>query len=184
MIAEAFLFAMKAHEGQVRKDGRAYLVHPVEVAIELAKNGADDATICAGLLHDTIEDTAVTEEQLRQVFPEDIVSLVLQDSEDKSLSWEERKTGSLNLLRAPETSRKYKMLMCADKLVNLKSIQDEVEKNGDVIFLKFKRGKEQQAWLYREMVKALEELSDLKMYQELKTTTETVFQDLSDANKR
>lgn len=178
MIATAFLFAMKAHEGQVRKDGRAYLVHPVEVAMELAKNGADDATICAGLLHDTIEDTSVTEEQLRQTFPEEITSLVLQDSEDKNLSWEERKTISLNLLQSPETSKEYKMLMCADKLVNLKSIQEEMKKNGDAVFLKFKRGKDKQAWLYRELVRALKDLADLKMYQELKTATEDVFKDV------
>ena len=180
MIGAAFLFAMKAHEGQKRKDGRAYLVHPVEVAMELAKNGADDEVICAGLLHDTIEDTAVTEEKLRQVFSERVISLVLCDSEDKSLSWEERKMDAINRLRDPDASRDYKMLMCADKLVNLKNIQSEMRKSGDEVFQKFKRGKEKQAWLYRELVDALKELADLKMYQDLISVTEEVFENVPD----
>lgn len=178
MIGTAFLFAMKAHEGQYRKDGRAYLVHPVEVAMELAKNGAEDEVICAGLLHDTIEDTSVTAENLQQVFPEEVTSLVIRDSEDKSLNWEERKSNTIAILKDPNTSKEYKMLMCADKLANLKNVQDEMKEIGENVFLQFKRGKEKQAWLYRELVEAMSDLSDLKMYQELKQITEEVFRNV------
>ena len=64
MINRAFLLAMRAHAEQTRKDGKPYLTHPFSVAIELAKNGADDSLICAGLLHDAIEDGGVLPEVL------------------------------------------------------------------------------------------------------------------------
>lgn len=177
MIGTAFLFAMEAHRGQKRKDGRDYIVHPLEVAMELAKNGADDATICAGFLHDTLEDTAVTEEELKNNFPEEVVSLVKTDSEDKRLTWEERKQQMLDSLKSSDAARNYKMLMCADKLVNLKNIKMEQEKIGDAVFDRFKRGKESQKWFFDGLVDVLQDLSDLKMYQELKELTEAVFKE-------
>lgn len=66
MIEKAFLFANEVHAGQTRKDGKAYISHPTMVAMELAKNGADDNLICAGLLHDVLEDTDVDEETLKK----------------------------------------------------------------------------------------------------------------------
>ena len=63
-VNHAFLFALRVHGEQTRKDGKPYIVHPFSVATELAKNGADDALICAGLLHDTIEDGGVAPEEL------------------------------------------------------------------------------------------------------------------------
>lgn len=80
MIQEAFLFAYYAHSQQKRKDGKPYIVHPVEVATELARNGAGEELICAGFLHDTIEDTNVTREQLEQSFTPHVVELVTGDS--------------------------------------------------------------------------------------------------------
>lgn len=175
MIGTAFLFAMEAHRGQKRKDGRDYIVHPLEVAMELAKNGAEDAVICAGFLHDTLEDTPVTEEQLRSVFPEEVVSLVKTDSEDKNLTWQERKQLVLESLKSSSAPRGYKMLMCADKLSNLKNIQSEQQKIGDAVFDRFKRGKADQKWFFEGLVDALGDLSDLKMYQELKDLTKEIF---------
>ena len=63
-IEKAFLFALEVHGHQKRKDGKPYIVHPFSVANALARNGADDDLICAGLLHDTIEDGGVTPEEL------------------------------------------------------------------------------------------------------------------------
>ena len=76
-INKAFLFALYAHGEQKRKDGLPYIIHPVEVGMELARNGADEALICAGLLHDTIEDAYITPEQLRAAFDEEVAELVL-----------------------------------------------------------------------------------------------------------
>mgnify|MGYP000425371542 CR=1 FL=1 len=90
-INRAFLFALYAHGEQRRKDGLPYIVHPFEVGMTLARNGADEALVCAGLLHDTIEDAYITPEQLRAAFDEEVAELVLEDSEDKTKNWEERR---------------------------------------------------------------------------------------------
>lgn len=173
MIEKAFLFANEVHKGQLRKDGKVYISHPTMVAMELAKNGADDNLICAGLLHDVLEDTDVDEETLKKEFNEDIVSLVSKDSEDKSKSWEERKEKVIEDVRNGD--RRYKMLICADKLSNLKDVQEDIEKNGEVIWSRFKRGKGQQAWFNEKLLEALEEINDTKMYQEFKEVIEDVF---------
>jgi (p)ppGpp synthase/HD superfamily hydrolase len=161
----------------VRKDGMPYIVHPVEVAMELARNGADEEVICAGYLHDTIEDAYITPEQLQKAFTPKVASLVFMDSEDKSKSWEERKKAALKDL---ETSgnRDYQMLMCADKLANLRSVRDGLSEVGEDAWKRFKRGKESQAWLFREMVRALSALEGLPMYEELKRLTAEIFGDI------
>lgn len=76
LIERAFYFAEKAHEGQKRKSGVPYFYHCVEVAKNLASFGLDATTITAGLLHDTVEDTPVTKEDLKQEFGDEIEHLV------------------------------------------------------------------------------------------------------------
>lgn len=170
---QAFLLALRSHGNQFRKDGNPYIVHPFAVAMELAKNGADDLLISAGLLHDTIEDGGVTPEELRMTFGDEVLRLVLFDTEDKSLPWEQRKCATLTALE--HCDRKCAMLVCADKLANIKDVQTELAKFGDSVWDWFKYGKEKQEWLYRRYVTALSRLSDLKMYNELKSTVEAVF---------
>ena len=177
-INRAFLFALYAHGEQRRKDGLPYIVHPFEVGMTLARSGADEALICAGLLHDTIEDAYITPEQLRAAFDEEVAELVLEDSEDKAKSWEERKTAAIRSLYTG--SHSHRMLMCADKLANLRSIRDRLAEEGDAVWSRFSRGKEQQAWLFRETVKALSPLAGLPMYEELKAMTETIFADIKE----
>lgn len=174
-INKAFLFALYAHGEQKRKDGLPYIVHPFEVGMTLSRNGAGEALICAGLLHDTIEDAYITPEQLRAAFDGEVAELVLEDSEDKSKSWEERKTAAIQSLYTG--SRSHQMLMCADKLANLRSIRDELAEEGDAVWRRFSRGKDKQAWLFRETVKALSPLAGLPMYEELKSLTEIIFAD-------
>lgn len=76
LITKAYTFAQKAHEGQLRKSGEAYMSHLAAVAYYLAEMGMGPRTISAGLLHDTIEDTSVTEEDIRREFGEEILFLV------------------------------------------------------------------------------------------------------------
>ena len=68
MIEKAFRIANDAHKGQVRKSGEAYIIHPLCVAIILAELELDKETIVAGLLHDVVEDTVMTEEEITQEF--------------------------------------------------------------------------------------------------------------------
>ena len=76
LISRAYDKAKELHNGQLRKSGEPYLIHPVAVAEILAAYGMDDETIIAGLLHDAVEDTSYTTEQLTEDFGEDIALLV------------------------------------------------------------------------------------------------------------
>lgn len=76
VIFEAYLYSAKAHRGQSRRSGAAYFSHPVEVAYNLTLLKMDERTIAAGLLHDTIEDTLVTPEEIKQLFGEEVYQLV------------------------------------------------------------------------------------------------------------
>ena len=73
LIEKAYHFAEKAHEGQKRESGEPYFTHCCHVADILMDFNLDQDTICAGLLHDTIEDTPVTSEDLRKEFNKEIV---------------------------------------------------------------------------------------------------------------
>lgn len=76
IIAKAYVFCAKAHRGQARRSGAPYLGHPLEVADILAKLRMDAVTVAGGLLHDTVEDTHTTLEELHEVFGEEIAQLV------------------------------------------------------------------------------------------------------------
>lgn len=86
--------SIDAHKGQVRKSDKQkpMIIHPINVGNILSEYGFDDNVISAGYLHDVVEDTSYTKEDIEKMFGSDICSLVMGDSElDKTLSWEERK---------------------------------------------------------------------------------------------
>lgn len=88
MIHEAIEFAAIKHRNQTRKSTDIpYIVHPMEVMQILTANGCDEKTIVAGILHDTLEDTATTHEELSEHFGEDVADIVGGVTEDKSKSW-------------------------------------------------------------------------------------------------
>src|SRR5438874_1657246 len=76
LIKKAYVYSAKVHQGQVRKSGEPYLIHPLEVAGLLAELKLDEASIVAGLLHDTIEDTLATPAEIRELFGDEVLSLV------------------------------------------------------------------------------------------------------------
>ena len=76
LIKKAYVYSAKVHQGQIRKSGEPYLVHPLAVAGILAELKLDEASIVTGLLHDTLEDTLATKEELEELFGEEIASLV------------------------------------------------------------------------------------------------------------
>lgn len=75
-LKRAFIFAENAHKGQVRKSGEPYITHPVEVAKILMNLGMEETVVIAGLLHDVLEDTNVTKEEIEKEFGKDVLSLV------------------------------------------------------------------------------------------------------------
>src|SRR5213082_2410780 len=76
LVKKAYVYSAKVHQGQVRKSGEPYLVHPLEVAGLLADLKLDEASIVAGLLHDTIEDTLAKPEEIKELFGNEVLDLV------------------------------------------------------------------------------------------------------------
>ena len=149
-------FAIKAHNGQRRKSDKEkpMIIHPIDVANILSEYGYDDNVIAAGYLHDVLEDTKYTKEDLLTEFNEDVVSLVLGASEkDKGLSWEERKTETINTIK--DFDLRHKAVVCADKISNLEDMRIIFEIKGEKNFSAFKRGYEKQKWYYTEVYNSL-----------------------------
>ena len=148
----ALRFAKDAHKGQVRRGTkRPYINHCMEVARIIHKNGYPEEYVVAALLHDTVEDTEATLEDIRDKFGNDVVEIVKYVTADMSpnLTWSQRKIGYIkNLSDAPEGSI---VVSAADKLHNITETFEQWIKVGDSVFLIFNAGKEQQKWYYRSL---------------------------------
>jgi guanosine-3',5'-bis(diphosphate) 3'-pyrophosphohydrolase len=123
-LISAIRFAANAHRNQRRKDHDAspYINHPVELASILAVEAGitDIVTLQAAILHDTIEDTKVTYEALVQAFGTEVADVVMEVTDDKSLSKGDRKRAQVD--HAPHKSPKATMVKLADKTANLRDI--------------------------------------------------------------
>lgn len=116
-------FAAIAHQSQKRKDpqGTPYINHPIGVCHLLCEAGVTDLVILQGaLLHDTIEDTTVTFEDICNEFGREVAQLVLEVTDDKSLSWQARKDAQV--VTTPLKSRNAKLIKMADKIYNLRDL--------------------------------------------------------------
>ncbi len=124
MILKAMRFSAEKHNDQRRKDSKSspYINHPIEVAETLWTVGGvrDQALIAAAILHDTIEDTDATPEELGREFGGEVLNLVLEVTDDKSLPKEVRK--QLQIETAAHKSPRAKLLKLADKICNVKDI--------------------------------------------------------------
>lgn len=124
LILRAAAFAARKHRDQRRKDAEAspYINHPLELARVLAEVGGvtDAATLCAALLHDTIEDTDTTGDELTREFGAEIAGLVAEVTDDKSLPKAERKR--MQIEHAATISDKAKRVKLADKISNLTDV--------------------------------------------------------------
>ena len=123
LLLEAVAFAAEKHRHQRRKDAHAspYINHPIELAILLQREGVSDpVTICAALLHDTIEDTETTANELRTMFGETIAGVVLEVTDDKHLPKQRRK--QLQIEHAHALSVRARAVKLADKICNLRDI--------------------------------------------------------------
>lgn len=154
-IFDAIAYAARAHTGQFRKTTHIpYIIHPLRVAEILIELDCPEDVVIAGILHDTIEDTSVTFEDLQKNFGETIARLVEGASEpDKKDTWENRKRHTIEFLKfAP---MEVLLITCADKLDNIQSTGKAYRKMGDEVWSRFRRPKQQQEWYYKALVQVL-----------------------------
>lgn len=166
-IDEAIEFAVRAHTGQHRKGTDIpYITHPMAVAMLLARAGCDEEIITAGLLHDTVEDCGVSLAEIAARFGERVAAIVEGCSEpDKAAPWEARKEHTLHYLRTAPLD--VKLVSCADKLHNARTIAADVAAHGEATWSRFKRGRAQQGWYYRGIVEAFRPEIEAGMYPDL-----------------
>lgn len=171
-------FAINAHKGQVRKSTpeKPMIVHPINVANILEEYNFDENIIAAAYLHDVVEDTKYTKEDIEKSFGSDICSLVMGATEpDKSLSWEERKKHTIEIVK--KLDLRHKSIICADKISNLEDIKIMFGINGKYDFSAFKRGYDSQKWYYTNVYESLihNENNELEMFKRLKKLIDDVF---------
>lgn len=178
LLEKAKLFAINAHMGQIRKSepDKPMIIHPISVGMLLEEYGCDEQVIAAGYLHDVVEDTKYTIDDIKNEFGNDIANLVMGASEpDKSLTWEERKQHTIE--ETKKLPLRNKLVICADKINNLEDLFLKFEKNDARDFSAFKRGEELQKWYYTSIYESLifGEDKDLPIFVRLKDILDKVF---------
>ncbi len=164
-IQKAIKFAIKTHEvyqKQTRKGKNiSYITHPLTVGIILSQISDDVDLICAGILHDTIEDSIpqkkVTDAMIQRRFGKKVAQLVSSVSErNKSLSWKERKKEAINHIK--DFSYNSLLLKSADVISNVTEIIDDYNKEGEKIFQKFNAPAPQKENVIKNYIDVIENI--------------------------
>jgi myo-inositol-1(or 4)-monophosphatase len=181
LLDRAIIFAVKAHADTERRGkGYPYIVHPMEAVEIVATMTADQELLAAAILHDTVEDTEVTVEQLRAEFGERVASLVADESDvmpegmTEEASWHQRKQAAID--RLSKASHDAKMVAMGDKLSNMRAIARDYAEIGDEIWNRFHtKDPKEHEWHYRGLADALRELKDTEAYREFESLINQVF---------
>lgn len=190
IIERAMAFALKAHEGQTRKFSTIpYILHPAEVSTIAAALTDKPEVIAAALLHDTIEDTDTTKEEILEQFGPYVCELVLSETEDKmpdlpeTETWLTRKAQTLLVLKETKNID-VKILWLSDKLANLRSIYRDYAYCGDEVWNKFhQKDKKMQEWYYRTVASYVAELHETPAYEAYDVLVEALFGENTDTNE-
>jgi guanosine-3',5'-bis(diphosphate) 3'-pyrophosphohydrolase len=155
LVRRAYAFAEAAHRGQRRKDNRAFIAHPVRVARLLAARGYDEEVVAAALLHDVVEDTAVTLDEVRERFGARVAQLVAYVTEDPGLPTGERKRAYREgLRRSPDAAR---AICAADKVCNASDLREAASDSAEEVLARFAGGLEAQVQRFTAELSMLEE---------------------------
>ena len=180
IFEKAVAFAFKAHDGQLRKGGGMYVLHPLEVATIVGTMSNDEELLAAAVLHDTVEDTATTIDDIRRNFGERVAALVAHETENKreelpaSATWKIRKEESLAVLQ--EAPVDVKKMWLGDKLSNLRSLASSFDEIGVKVFDRFnQKDPAEQRWYYAQVLDNLADLSSTSAYKEFQYLFEKVF---------
>ena len=186
LLDRAIIFAVQAHHNTERRGkGFPYIVHPMEAVEIVASITPDQELLAAAALHDTIEDTDVTVEQLRAEFGDRIANLVHAESdqlngkvftggENEEETWHQRKQAAIDRLAA--APHDAKIVAMGDKLSNMRAIWRDYQTKGDDLWNIFHvKDKASHEWHYRGLAASLSELSNTFAYQEFVRLIDEVF---------
>ena len=181
LLDRAIIFAVKAHHNTERRGkGFPYIVHPMEAVEIVATMTSDQELLAAAALHDTVEDTDVTIEQIRAEFGDRVASLVAAESDEPHQSrdsienWRARKQAAINRLSCG--SRDAKMVALGDKLSNTRAIARDYAEQGDKLWNIFhSNDRKDHEWHYRGLADALSELHDTFAFKEFEHLINEVF---------
>jgi myo-inositol-1(or 4)-monophosphatase len=184
VLDRAIVFAVSAHRGVFRKGTKIpYILHPLEAAAIVGTMTGDEEIIAAAVLHDVLEDTPVTVDQLRQEFGARVAALVCSESEDKRNSlpavdtWKLRKQETLDAL-ARETDLAVMMIALGDKLSNIRAMHNDYQKLGDRLWERFnQKDKSEHGWYYKGVAAAIIDLSSYPAWQEYTRLVSEVFEE-------
>ena len=181
LLDRAIMFAVRAHAGTERRGkGFPYIVHPMEAVEIVATMTPDQELLAAAALHDTVEDTDVTVEQIRAEFGDRIASLVASESDtfeqgvSEEDSWHARKQAAID--RLSSASHDAKIVALGDKLSNMRAIARDYAMQGDKLWNLFHaKDPKDHEWHYRGLASALHELHDTFAYKEFEQLINQVF---------
>ena len=185
LLDRAILFAVQAHHNTERRGkGFPYIVHPMEAMEIVASITPDQELLAAAALHDTVEDTDVTVEQIRAEFGDRIADLVHEESDqidgqlfdgrNEEQTWHARKQAAID--RLAMASHDAKIVAMGYKLSTMRAIWRDYQLRGDELWTIFHvKDKASHEWHYRGLAHALSELSDTFAYQEFVRIIDEVF---------
>lgn len=181
LLDRAIIFAVKAHAGTERRGkGYPYIVHPLEAVEIVATMTADQELLAAAALHDTVEDTDVTVDQIRAEFGDRIASLVADESDQFEAgvsdedSWHTRKQAAID--RLARASHDAKIVALGDKLSNMRAIARDYAVKGDELWKIFHaKDRRDHEWHYRGLADSLRELDGTFAFKEFEKLINEVF---------
>ena len=181
LLDRAIIFAVKAHSGTERRGkGYPYIVPPMEAVEIVATMTPDQELLAAAALHDTVEDTDVTVDQIRAEFGDRIANLVAAESDvftegvSEEDSWHARKQAAIErLAKAPHDA---KIVALGDKLSNMRAIARDYAVQGDALWNLFHaKDPKDHEWHYRGLADSLRELQDTFAFREFESLINQVF---------
>ena len=181
-VTMAIEFAAKAHDGMVRKkDKTPYILHPLEAAVIVSTMTSNQDVISAAVLHDVVEDTGITIEEIEEKFGARVKALVESETEEKRAdlppenTWRIRKEESLEALsNCGDTD--VLMLWLGDKLANMRSFYRIWRNEREDMWQSFnQKDPEQQCWYYSTIAELTSPLRDFPAWQEYSELVKTVF---------
>ena len=181
LLDRAIIFAVRAHAGTERRGkGFPYIVHPMEAVEIVATMTKDQELLAAAALHDTVEDTDTTVDQIREEFGDRIASLVVSESDtmpegvSEEDSWHARKQAAID--RLARASHDAKIVALGDKLSNIRAIARDYAQQGDALWDLFHaKDPKDHEWHYRGLATSLSELRDTFAYREFENLINQVF---------